>query len=120
MDDASHLVPLEGSGWHVTRLPGGPAVGEEFDYWCLHDDNGGTPGPVMPSSALDVHREDGRLVVRSRRGDGDFDLLEVLGEQLVDRFVKTVRQAGQQSAPAPVTISEVLSDLAQNWLVDPV
>jgi hypothetical protein len=180
-------------------------LSEEFGYWCLHDDNGGAPGPVMPSSALDVHREDGRLLVRSRRGDGDFNLLEVLGEQLsaavvdafrplapasyrprisigrlvlarqtwayppaeipwaaskqpvdrfraaqhwraeqglprlafykvreerkpifldftspllVDRFAKAVRQTGQQPAPAPVTISEMLPDLAQNWLVD--
>ncbi|WNV87677.1 lantibiotic dehydratase [Umezawaea sp. Da 62-37] len=68
-----------------------------FRYWCLHDDDTGAPGPVMPSSALEVHREDERLVVRSLRGDGEFDLLEVLGEQLSAAVV----DAFQPLPPAP-------------------
>ncbi|HEX6344830.1 lantibiotic dehydratase [Umezawaea sp.] len=66
-------------------------LSERFRYWCLHDDDSGAPGPVVPSAALEVHREAGRLVVRSRRGDGDFDLLELLGEQLSAAVVDAFR-----------------------------
>ncbi|PRY36946.1 lantibiotic dehydratase [Umezawaea tangerina] len=204
-DRRIYSVPTKDWPQVNSRVYPAALLSERFYYWCLHDDNSGAPGPVMPSAALEVHREAGRLVVRSRRGDGEFDLLEVLGEQLsaavvdafrplppaphrprvsidrlvlarrtwsfppaeigwatakqpvdrfraaqrwrteqdlprlafykvrgerkpifldfaasllVDRFAKAVRQAGDQLEPAPVTVSEMLPDLSQNWLVD--
>ncbi len=70
-----------------------------FTYWCQHADTSGAPGPVLPIAGMSVRRQDRRLIVRSAANDADYDLMEVIGEQLSYAVVngfKPIAEAGHQ------------------------
>lgn len=77
-----YAVPTKSSPLVNSRLYPAALLSPEFRYWCLHDASTGAPGPVLPSAALDVCREGDRLVVLTHQGEGPYDLLEVLAEQV--------------------------------------
>lgn len=61
--------------------PPSALLSPQYTYWALHPDSGGTPNPPIPAARLAVHREGGRLGVRSRDGR-EYDFMEVVGELL--------------------------------------
>jgi hypothetical protein len=68
-----------------------PLLSPRFTYWCLHDHAGDAPGRVLPGAGMTVHRRAGSLLVRSQPDGGEFDLIEVLGEQLSNAVVNAFR-----------------------------
>jgi hypothetical protein len=83
-------------------------LSQRFGYWCLHDDSGGAAGPVIPAAALEVHRDGGELVVRSRGGGGTFDLLELLGEQLTGAVLNAFRPLPPAAHQPRITIDRLV------------
>lgn len=59
-----------------------PLRSPDATYWCQHNATAGAPGPVLPLAALTVHRQGTHLVVRSQLDGREFDLMEMIGEQL--------------------------------------
>ncbi|MGK4579221.1 lantibiotic dehydratase [Kitasatospora sp. HPMI-4] len=86
-----YSVPSKDSPLVNSRSYPAALLSPHFRYWCLHDSDTGAPGPVFPSAALEVCREDGRLVVVSKTGEGPWDLLEVLAEQVSAAIVGAFR-----------------------------
>ncbi|MFI9388535.1 lantibiotic dehydratase [Kutzneria sp. NPDC052558] len=77
-----YTVPTKDSPLVNSRTYPAALLSPQYHYWCLHDAGSGAPGPVLPSAALEVHRDGDRLLVSSRTGEGPYDLLEVLAEQV--------------------------------------
>jgi len=77
-----YTVPTKDSPLVNSRSYPAALLSPEFRYWCLHDAGSGAPGPVIPSAALEAYRSGDRLLVASRTGEGPYDLLEVLAEQV--------------------------------------
>ncbi|PBC75545.1 lantibiotic biosynthesis dehydratase-like protein [Streptomyces sp. TLI_235] len=77
------IVPMLPKSWRAVGSRTYPPLTmllPEYTYWSPGQDSGGAPGEVLPAAGLQVHREDGRLVVTARTGPFRADLIEVLGE----------------------------------------
>jgi hypothetical protein len=77
------VVPMLPKSWRAVSPRTYPPLTmllPEYTYWSPGQDSGGAPGEVLPAAGLEVHREDGRLMVTSRDGSFRSDLIEVLGE----------------------------------------
>lgn len=86
-----YAVPTKDSPLVNSRSYPAALLSPRFHYWCLHDASSGAPGPVLPSAALEVRRDGDRLVVVARTGEGPYDLLEVLAEQVSAAVVGAFR-----------------------------
>ncbi len=78
-----YLVPPKDWATVTSRLaPPSALLAPDYTYWTLRSPSTDAPGRLLTLADLDVHREQGRLVVRCRSGDFEAPLIEVFGELL--------------------------------------
>lgn len=76
------LVPTKDSASVNSRTYPSALQSPMYTYWCTHSRTTGAPGPVLPASRLVVREVDGKLVVRTRDGALEVDVVRFLGEQI--------------------------------------
>ncbi|WP_327279582.1 lantibiotic dehydratase [Streptomyces sp. NBC_01205] len=82
-DRRIYLIPPKDWPAVTSRLsPPSALLSPRYTYWSLRSESAEAPGPVVALADLEVHPGNGGLSVRSRSGDFEADLLEMLGELL--------------------------------------
>jgi hypothetical protein len=113
-----YTVPTKDSPPVNSRSYPAALLSPEFRYWCLHDASTGAPGAVLPSAALDVCRDGDRLVVVSRTGEGPFDLLEVLAEQVSAAVVGAFRPLAPAKHTPRISVDQLVIQ-RETWSFEP-
>jgi hypothetical protein len=78
-----YLIPPKDWPSVTSRLsPPSALLSSQYTYWSLRAESAEAPGRVIAFADLEVFRVGDGLLVRSRTGDFEADLLEMLGELL--------------------------------------
>jgi hypothetical protein len=112
-----YLVPPKDWPAVTSRLaPPSALLSPGYTYWTLRTGSVEAPGRIYPLADLYVHACDGRLIVRSRVGDLECDLLEMLGELLSAAAVNAFKPLAPAAHRPRVTIDRLVF-ARESWTV---
>ncbi|HTI27409.1 MAG TPA: hypothetical protein VL652_40880, partial [Kutzneria sp.] len=114
-----YTVPTKDSPLVNSRSYPAALLSPEYHYWCLHDAGSGAPGPVLPSAALEVYRDGDRLLVSSRTGEGPYDLLEVLAEQVSAAVIGAFHPLAPAKHMPRISVDRLVIQ-RETWSFEPV
>jgi hypothetical protein len=102
------IAPREGISVTSRTTPPSALLSPRYTYWTIYPEAATPPAPIIPAADLLVHREDGRLVVRSRTGSLLGPLIAVIGEQLSGVAVNAFRPLARDSRTPRVMIDDLV------------
>jgi hypothetical protein len=79
-----------------------------YTYWTTHLEAAAPPGPIIPAADLTVHREGGRLIVRSGSGAFEAPLTKVFGELLSAATVNAFKPVARGTRSPRITIDRLV------------
>lgn len=104
-----YLIPPKDWPSVTSRLsPPSALLSPEYTYWSLRLESAEAPGPVVALADLDVFLADAGLVVRSRTGDFEADLLQMLGELLSAVAVNAFKPIAAASHRPRITVDRLV------------
>jgi hypothetical protein len=117
-DRRIYLIPPRDSLAVTSRLsPPSALLSPDYTYWTLRSESVDAPGRLLPLAELFVHVADGRTVVRSRAGDFEADLLDVLGEQLSGVSVNSFKICASAPHRPRITVDNLVLT-RESWQFD--
>ncbi|MET7869462.1 lantibiotic dehydratase [Streptomyces cyaneofuscatus] len=104
-----YLIPPKDWLTVTSRLsPPSALLSPEYTYWSLRAESVEATGPAVALADLDVHAVGGSLAVRSRSGDFEADLLEMLGELLSAVAVNAFRPVAAAPHRPRITVDRLV------------
>jgi hypothetical protein len=117
-DQRIYLVPPRDAPGVTSRLsPPSALLSPDYTYWTLRSASAEAPGTLLSLADLHVHNADGRLVVRSRTGSFEGDLLEMLGESLSGVSVNAFKPCAAAPHRPRITIDNLVL-ARESWQFD--